>query len=122
MPGVDLQVVADALLVARRRGLHGACAAPGVEMVGVSRQSNRPSRSLTLERAEDEDLGARRRRARSAAPSSMSAHASRSRAGVLRARAPPRPRRGRSAFALTTAITPGGAPGRSLARSLDDAR
>ena len=47
MPGVDLQVIANALPVARGRGLHGR-AAPGVEIVGVRRQSNRPSRSLTL--------------------------------------------------------------------------
>ena len=75
-PGVDLQVIAKALAAARpppapRR------AAPGVEMVGVSAQSNRPSRSLTLS-APNTRISARTPAARSAAPSSMSAHASRS--------------------------------------------
>ena len=55
-----------------------ARAAPGVEMVGVSRQSNRPSRSLTLS-APKTRISAFTPAARSAAPSSMSAHASRSR-------------------------------------------
>ena len=35
-----------------------ARAAPGVEIVGVSRQSNTPSRSLTLKRAEHQNVGA----------------------------------------------------------------
>ena len=54
-----------------------ARAAPGVEIVGVRRQSNRPSRSLTLS-APKTRISARTPAARSAAPSSMSAHASRS--------------------------------------------
>ena len=58
----------------------------GVEIVGVSRQSNRPSRSLTLS-APNTRISALTPAARSAAPSSMSAHARRSAPASSSARA-----------------------------------
>jgi hypothetical protein len=100
--------------VIRRRALPRAAAAcgagaPGVEMVGVRRQSKSPSNQLTLS-APNTRMSARTPAARSTAPSSISAHASRSAPASSSARAPwPRRDRTHSPYNRDDA----GGPGRS---------
>ena len=108
--GVDLQVVAERAAVARGRRLHARAPRRASRSSASGVQSNTPSRSLTLERAEDQDRRAHAGRAQRDAFLDVGAR-QQSRAGVLERERRPGRAPWPYALALTTAMTPGGVAG-----------